>query len=117
MGGIFGSVYHTIYVLAVWVYINTGMTTDLFLLLQSIFDSNALLMRLCGIGFTLLGGVLFFAVIKGKTSLPKYACVFNMMIVYMIISIIDFPGHLSTGCIVMFSAILFFEKKLETKNN
>ncbi len=111
MAAIMGAVYHTIYVTAVWVYIQSGMSEGSFNLLTGIFKANSLLMTICGVGFTLLGLVLFVAVIAGKTILPKWACVFNMMIVYAIISFFEFPGHLSMGCIVMFSALLIFTVK------
>ncbi len=115
MGAIMGVVYHTIYVIAVWVYIQSGMSEESFILLTGIFEPNSLLMTICGMGFTLLGIVLFIAVITGKTTLPKWACIFNMMIVYVIINFFEFPGHLSTGCIVMFTALLIFIFKANSR--
>ena len=110
MSAILGAVYHVIYVVAVWYYIKGGMTLNSYELFQNIFDANNLLMTICGLGFTLLGVVLFIAVVKGKTNLPKWACIFNLMIVYIIFDFFKFPAHISTGCVIMFVALYVFEK-------
>ena len=79
-------------------------------LVESIFSENSFLMTICGIGFTLLGVILFVSILKGKTTMPKWTCIFNLMIVYMIFDFFELPAHISTGCIITFIAVYVFEK-------
>ena len=101
-----GTAHHVLCGVAEWMYISMGRTEEALRAVIKLFKDTSATMIVCYLGWAVFGIALFVSVITGKTDLPAWACVFNILPLYAV----TFPFHIGgTGnwCgAVMFAGIL-----------
>ena len=88
----FGLAYHVVGGSAEWIYIKSGYTEHGRKLTEEFFGKNSITMIGCFIGIALFSVAFFVPVVTGMTQLPTWACVFNLLPVYLVLSPFHIPG-------------------------
>ena len=102
---VLGAVYHIICTSSAWLFVYLKQTSDAFQLYQDFISSNSFLMTQNGILYTVMAATLFIMIILKKTELPRWACLFNVVLLYFVLSIFNIPGSTSIGGLVMCMAL------------
>ena len=71
-------------------YVCTGRTEDAFNAVIKLFKDTSATMIACYLGWAVFGIVLFIAVIIGITDIPRWACIFNIVLLFLV----TFPFHI-----------------------
>ena len=71
-------------------YVCTGRTEDAFNAVIKLFKDTSATMIACYLGWAVFGIVLFIAVIIGITDIPRWACIFNIVPLFLV----TFPFHI-----------------------
>lgn len=87
---IFGVAHHILCGVAEWIYIRMGMTEEVRSAVVKLFKDTSLTMIVCYIGWAVFGIAMLVAVVTGHTDLPVWACVFNIVPLYLV----TFPLHI-----------------------
>ena len=87
---IFGVAHHILCGVAEWIYIRMGMTEDARNAVVKLFKDTVLTMVACYLGWAVFGIALLTAVITGNTDLPLWACLFNIVPLF----IVTYPLHI-----------------------
>lgn len=99
---VLGSVHHVIFGAIEWFYIRLSRTEEAFGAIVEFMKKTSVTMYGCYAGLLLFLVVFFAAVRTGATTLPAWACIFNILPLFLIFT----PFHLvGTGNLV--SAIMF----------
>lgn len=98
---VMGAVYHIICTTAAWIFIEGKMTREAFDLYQKYISDHTLLMSLNAVFYTVMALTLFILTVTGKTKMPRWFCVFNVVLIYFILSALGVPGSTSIGGLVM----------------
>ena len=101
-----GVAHHVFCGAAEWFYIKFGMTEEARSAIVKFFKDTAITMIACYLGWAVFGVTLFIAVVTGATSLPAWACIFNILPLF----IVSFPfkiGGTGNWCgAIMFAGLL-----------
>ena len=90
-----------------WFYVRMGRTDDALAAATDFFKKTSATM-IIGYAALLIFVVVFFAmVVTGGTELPRWACVFNTLPVYLAISPTRLPAKGNIANAVMFGGLLF----------
>lgn len=65
-------------------------------------------MVLALIGMLVFAGAFLIAVVTGRTSLPAWACIFNLLPLAIVIMPTKIPAKANVIGVVMFAGLLFF---------
>ncbi|MCR5785503.1 MAG: hypothetical protein K6G40_07680 [Eubacterium sp.] len=105
----FGLAYHVVGGSAEWIYIKSGHTEHGRELTEEFFRKNSATMIGCFIGIFMFSITFFIPVVVGITPLPAWACVFNMLPVYLVLAPFHIPGAGNiAGAVMYFSLLLLF---------
>ena len=85
-----------------WVYIRMGKTEEARKIIVEFFKKTSSTMIACFLGLLLFAVAFFIPVVTGVTSLPRWACVFNMLPLFLALAAFRIAG---TGNLV--GAIMF----------
>lgn len=102
-----GTAHHVFCGVAEWFYIKLGRTEEARQAVLQFFKETSITMIACYIGSIVFGVTLFIAVITGVTSAPRWACVFNMIPLYLVLAPFRIGGCGNWSSAVMFLALLF----------
>ncbi len=95
-----------------WFYIRMGRTEEARKAILEFFKKTLTTMYVCYIGFLLFTITLFVVIVSGKTGLPRWACVFNALPIFIalfpfrivgsfnIASALSFLGIFITFCVI-----------------
>ncbi|MCR5032741.1 MAG: hypothetical protein K6A92_07760 [Lachnospiraceae bacterium] len=104
---IIGTAHHILCGVSEWFYVRMGRTEEAFHAVIQLFKDTSATMIGCYLGWAVFGIALFVAVITGATDLPRWACVFNCLPLF----IVTFPFHIvgkGNWCgAVMFVGLMF----------
>ncbi|MCR4903011.1 MAG: hypothetical protein K6A23_09135 [Butyrivibrio sp.] len=98
----FGLAYHVVGGSAEWIYIKSGHTEQGRKLTEEFFGKNLVTMIGCFTGIVLFSVTFFIPVIAGMTSLPAWACVFNLLPIYLVLAPFHIPGAGNIAGAVMY---------------
>ena len=87
---IVGTAHHILCGVSEWFYIRMERTEEAFSAVIKLFRDTSVTMIGCYLGWAVFGITLFIAVITGATDIPRWACIFNIVPLY----IVTFPLHI-----------------------
>ena len=90
-----------------WLYVRLGRTEDARQIISELFKKTSITLVVCYLGFLLFGVSMFVAVASGWTSLPTWACVFNVFLLMMILFPTRIGGSGNWAGAFMFLGLLF----------
>ena len=90
-----------------WFYIRLGKTEEARQSILEFFKSTSVTMYVCYLGLLLFVGTLFAAVVTGATPLPRWACVFNTIPLFLILSPFRIVGTGNVANATMMLALFF----------
>ena len=102
-----GTAHHVICGVAEWFYIRMGMTEEARKAITEFFRKTAATMIACYLGLILFSAVLFFVVVTGRTSLPAWSCVFNVLLIASVLFPMRIGGAANWAGASMFLGLLF----------
>lgn len=81
---IFGVAHHVLCGVSEWMYIRMGMTEEARSAVVKLFKDTSITMIACYLGWAVFGIALLVAVVTGRTDLPAWACVFNIVPLFIV---------------------------------
>ena len=78
-----GTAHHVICGVAEWFYIRMGMTEEAREAITEFFGKTSVTMIACYLGLIVYSVALFVMVVTGATTLPSWAAVFNIMLIFV----------------------------------
>ena len=103
----FGMAHHILCGVPEWLYVRLGRTEDARQIISELFKKTSITLAVCYLGFLLFGVSMFVAVASGWTSLPAWACVFNVFLLMMILFPTRIGGSGNWAGAFMFLGLLF----------
>ena len=98
----FGLAYHIVGCAAEWIYIESGYTEEGRKLTAEFFGKSTPTMVGCFVGILIISVALFVPIVMGMTSLPAWACVINLFLLYLVQVPFNIPGAGNIACAVMY---------------
>ena len=81
---VMGTAHHVLCGVAEWIYVKMGCTDEAREAVVKLFKDTSITMIVCYIGLFVLGVMLFVQVVTGATDLPIWACIINIIPLYMV---------------------------------
>lgn len=107
-----GAVMHFTCTSMLWHFVKAGATKEAHEIMLSFFFETAVTSAMCNIGVCFVAVPLFVAVLKGKTCLPKWACLVNTLPLTVVAAIpLAGMGAMNVGSAAMFFGLFFLMKK------
>ena len=103
----FGMAHHVLCGVPEWLYVRLGRTEEARRVITELFSKTSLTMYVCYAGFLLFGAALFAAVVTGLTPLPRWACVFNILPLMLVLFPTRLGGAGNWAGAVMFLGLFF----------
>ena len=103
---IFGAAHHVLCGVAEWIYIRMGMTEDARNAVVKLFKDTSITMIACYLGWAVFGIALLITVVTGHTDLPAWACIFNIVPLYIVTLPLRIGGMGNWCGAVMFLGLL-----------
>lgn len=97
--------HHVICGLVEWLYIKLGRTDNARKAVLDFFRKTSATMIVCYTGLLIFSVTFFIAVLTGTTALPKWACIFNTLPLFLIISPFKVTGSGNIVNAAMFLAL------------
>jgi len=97
--------HHLICGLVEWLYIKLGRTNEARKVVLDFFKGTSATMIICYLGLFIFSVSLFTAVLTGITTLPKWACIFNTLPLFILLSLFKLAGSGNIANAVMFFAL------------
>lgn len=85
-----GTAHHILCGVAEWMYVRMGRTEDTFDAVIKLFKDTSATMIACYLGWAVFGVIMLIAVITGITDIPRWACIFNIVPMFLV----TFPFHI-----------------------
>ena len=85
-----GTAHHILCGVAEWMYVRMGRTEDAFNAVIKLFKDTSATMIVCYLGWAVFGIIMLIAVITGITDVPRWACIFNIVPLFLV----TFPFHI-----------------------
>lgn len=107
-----GAVMHFTCTSMLWYFIRSGATKEAHDIMLSFFMETSVTSAMCNIGVFMVCIALFISVVKGKTCLPKWACLINTIPFTLIAGILlAGMGAMNVGSAMMFLGLFFCIRK------
>ena len=103
----FGMAHHVFCGVPEWLYVKMDRTEEARQLITEFFKKTSVTMIVCYLGFLIFGVSLFVPVISGWTSLPRWACVFNILPLMLALMPMRVGGSGNWAGAVMFLGLSF----------
>ena len=85
-----GTAHHILCGVAEWMYVRMGRTEEAFHAVIKLFKDTSATMIACYLGWGVFGIIMLIAVITGITDIPRWACIFNIVPLFLV----AFPFHI-----------------------
>jgi len=102
-----GVVHHVFCGAIEWFYVRLGCTEKARTTIFEFFKKTSPVIAVCAVGLFVMSAVLFAAVITGATSLPRWACIFNLVVIFAALAPLRIVGTLNLAGAVMFLGLFF----------
>ncbi len=103
----FGMAHHILCGVPEWLYVRLGRTEEARQIITELFKKTSVTLIVCYLGFLLFGIPFFVAVVSGWTSLPAWACVFNVLPLMILLFPTRIGGSGNWAGALMFICLLF----------
>ena len=100
-----GVAHHVFCGVAEWFYIRLGMSEEARQAVVQFFKDTSATMIACYVGLLVFGVTLFIAVVSGVTNLPTWACVFNVVPMFLVLMLLRIGGTGNWCSAAMFFAL------------
>ena len=88
-----------------WLYLRMGKTEEACQIIVEFFRKTVSTMIVCYIGLLIFAAAFFVAVVTGTTSLPRWACVFNTLPLFLALAAFRIVGTGNLAGAVMFAGL------------
>lgn len=102
-----GVVHHVFCGTVEWFYLRFGCTEDARQGILEFFKKTSSTMLACFVGFLVFSITLFAAVVLGWTPLPRWACIFNVLPIFLVMAPFRIVGTLNLAGALMFAGLFF----------
>ena len=102
-----GTAHHVFCGVAEWFYIRMGMTDDVREAITEFFKKTSVTMIACYLGLIVFSITLFVMVVTGKTALPSWASIFNILVIASVLFPLRIGGAGNWAGAVMFLGLIF----------
>lgn len=110
-----GAVMHFTCTSMLWYFVKSGATAEAHTVMLTFFFETAVTSAMCNIGVMLVTIPLFILVLKGKTCLPKWACLVNTLPLTLVAGVVFAGmGAMNLGSAMMFLGLYWLLRKQET---
>ena len=103
----FGMAHHVFCGMPEWLYVRMGRTEEARQIITEFFRKTVGTMIVCYIGFLIFGIALFVGVVTGMTQIPRWACIFNILPLMIILMPTRIGGSGNWAGAIMFLGLLF----------
>lgn len=90
-----------------WFYVRMGRSEEALGTVMEFFKKTSPTMYVCYLGLLLFAVTFLIAVASGKTDLPRWACLFNTLPLFLVLSPTRAPAKGNIAGAVMFLGLLF----------
>ncbi len=97
-----GTAHHVFCGVVEWFYIKMGRTEEARKIILEFFKKTISTMVVCFVGVLVFSVTLFVAIVAGVTGLPRWACVFNALLIMVAISPLRIVGSFNIASAAMF---------------
>lgn len=97
-----GAVHHMLCGMLEWLYIRMGRTEQARRQVLELFQKTSSTMYVCYMGLLLFAVGLLAAVAGGMTTLPRWACLFNVFPLFLVLAPFHLVGTGNIACAIMF---------------
>ena len=98
----FGLAHHVVGCVAEWIYIKSDHTEEGRKLTADFFGKSSAVMSGCYAGIILFSVAHFIPVVAGMTPLPSWACIFNLLPLFLVQAPFNIPGAGNIAGAVMY---------------
>ena len=102
-----GTAHHIFCGVAEWFYIRMGMTENAREAITDFFKKTSVTMVVCYMGLIVLSITLFVMVVTGSTTLPSWACIFNILLIASVLFPLRIGGAGNWAGAIMFLGLIF----------
>ena len=102
-----GTAHHIFCGVAEWFYIRMGMTENAREAIADFFKKTSVTMVVCYMGLIVLSITLFVMVVTGSTTLPSWACIFNILLIASVLFPLRIGGAGNWAGAIMFLGLIF----------
>ena len=102
-----GTAHHIFCGVAEWFYIRMGMTENAREAIADFFKKTSVTMVVCYLGLIVLSITLFVMVVTGATTLPSWACIFNILLIASVLFPLRIGGAGNWAGAIMFLGLIF----------
>ena len=102
-----GTAHHVFCGVAEWFYIRMGMTDEAREAITDFFRQTSVTMIACYLGLIVFSVTLFVMVVTGRTALPAWACIFNILAIAAVLFPLRVGGAGNWAGAAMFLGLLF----------
>ncbi len=103
----FGMAHHVFCGVPEWLYVKLGRTEEARQLITEFFKKTSVTLIVCYLGFLIFGVSLFVPVVSGRTPLPAWACVINILPIMLVLFPTRIGGAGNWAGAIMFISLLF----------
>ena len=104
---VMGTAHHVLCGVAEWMYVKMGCTDEIREAVVKLFKDTSITMIVCYLGFLLIGVTFFVAVVAGMTPLPRWACVFNILPLMLVLFPLRVGGAGNWAGAIMFVGLYY----------
>ena len=102
-----GTAHHIFCGVAEWFYIRMGMTENAREAIADFFKKTSVTMVVCYMGLIVFSITLFVMVVTGATTLPSWACIFNILLIASVLFPLRIGGAGNWAGAIMFLGLIF----------
>ena len=103
----FGMAHHVFCGVPEWLYVRLGRTQEALDIINEFFKKTSITMFVCYLGILIFGVTFFVAVVSGMTPLPRWACVFNILPLMLVLFPMRVGGAGNWAGAIMFAGLFF----------
>ena len=102
---VLGGGFHILYTIEPWLFLTLGRSEEAFAVVQQFVSAHGIIFVLNPVFNTLMSVPLFIILVSKKTDLPRWSCVFNLVLLFFILNAFHVPGATSIAGILMCAGV------------
>ena len=102
-----GAAHHVFCGTVEWFYVKLGRTKEALDTITEFFKKTSATMIIAYLGALLFSVALFIAVVTGRTTLPAWACVFNPILLTIVMFLLKVPASANVAGFISFMGLFF----------
>lgn len=101
------TVHHQFCCLVIWYFVKQGCSKDAMDAITDFFKKTSYTMIVSYLSMLVFAVTFFIAVVSGITALPRFACIFNLLPLYIVVLPTKLPAQANIIGALMFLGLLF----------